>query len=260
MAPVKTKTKPGMRTVPSHPFRPEIREASSVPPKETAHPIGLRQERPGRPICVLIADDHELVRRGLRALLAAEPELFEVCAEAATGHEAVQKARQFRPDVVVLDVLMPGLNGLEATRMIVKEAPHTEVLILTIHESEQMIEELLRAGARGYLLKSDVSRDLPVAIESLHAKRPFFSSRIAQKVLEAYLRDSTPGCNSQLTPTERRVIQLLAEGKSNKEVASIEEIAVNTAEAHRANIMRKLKLRSMSDLVHYAVRNEIIEP
>jgi DNA-binding NarL/FixJ family response regulator len=222
---------------------------------------GIRQEGAKKPIRVLIADDHALVRQGLRALLGARPDMFEICAEVASGQEAVQKARELLPDVVVIDVSMPGLNGIESTRLIVKDIPRAEVLILTMHESEQLIEELLNAGARGYLLKSDVARDLPIAIESLHNQRPFFSSKIAQKVLEGYLKDSARGgAKSVLTPAERRIVQLLAEGKSNKEVANAQDISVKTVETHRANIMRKLGLRSMSDLVHYAVRNEIIEP
>jgi DNA-binding NarL/FixJ family response regulator len=218
------------------------------------------QARPQWPIRVLIVDDHEFVRRGLRALLTADSRAFEICGEASGGHEAVRKTRDLRPDVVVLDVSMPGLNGLETTRLIAKENPRPEILILTMHESEQMIGQLLSAGARGYLLKSDVARDLPMAIESLHNDRPFFSSKIARRVLEGYLRDAARGeTKSPLTPAERRIIQLLAEGKSNKEVANLQDITVKTAETHRANIMRKLGLLSMSDLVHYAVRNEIIE-
>jgi DNA-binding NarL/FixJ family response regulator len=220
----------------------------------------LQQERSGRPIRVLIADDHELVRRGLREIFAADRGAFEVCAEAASGLEAVTLTRQVQPDVVIIDVSMPGLNGLETTRQIVKEVPRAAVLILTMHESEQLIEELLKAGAQGYVLKSDAVRDLPVAIESLYKRRPFFSSRVARKVLDGYLKDSARnGSKSPLTPAERRVVQLLAEGKSNKEVANLQGISVKTAETHRANIMRKLGLRSMSDLVHYAIRNEIIE-
>ena len=146
----------------------------------------LAQKQSGYPIRVLIVDDHEIVRRGLRALLA-DAKTFEICAEAASGVEAIEKARQLEPDVVVIDVSMPGLNGLEATRLIVKEVAGAQVLVLSMHESEQLIEELLRAGARGYILKTDVSRDLPVAIESLHKKRPFFSSKIARKVLDGYL-------------------------------------------------------------------------
>lgn len=241
---------------------PGYKGANSKPPKRLAGAGGgeLQQERSGRPIRVLIADDHDLVRRGLREIFAADPVAFEVCAEAASGREAIDLARQMQPDVVVIDVSMPGLNGLETTRQIVKEVPRAAVLILTMHESEQLIEELLKAGARGYVLKSDAARDLPVAIESLYQQRPFFSSKVAQKVLEGYLKDSArAGSNSPLTTAERRIVQLLAEGKSNKEVANVQGISVKTAETHRANIMRKLGLRSMSDLVHYAIRNQIIE-
>jgi DNA-binding NarL/FixJ family response regulator len=229
-------------------------------PAAVAGSAKFQQKPSGGPIRVLIADDHEIVRKGLQALLATEPLSFEICAEAASGLEAIKKARELRPDVVVIDVSMPGLNGLETTRLIVKEIPCAEVLILTMHESEQLIQELLNVGARGYLLKTDVARELPMAIESLYIGRPFFSSKIAQKVLAGYLKNSTrDGCKSHLTPAERRVIQMLAEGKSNKEVANLQGISVKTAETHRASIMRKLGLRSMSDLVHYAVRNEIIE-
>jgi len=148
----------------------------------------VNQERCDTPIRVLIADDHVFVRQGLRTVLSARPGDFEICAEAETGLEAVEKARQSHPDVAVIDVSMPGLNGLEATRMILKDLPRTEVLILTMHESEQLIEGLLNAGARGYLLKTDVARDLPVAIESLYKQRPFFSSKIARGVLDGYLK------------------------------------------------------------------------
>jgi DNA-binding NarL/FixJ family response regulator len=241
---------------------PDFKGGGAKPPNRPARAGGgeLQQERAGRPIRVLIADDHELVRRGLREICKVTPGTFEVCAEAASGLEAVKLARQVQPDVVVIDVSMPGLNGVETTRLIVKEVPSAAVLILTMHESEQLIEELLKAGARGYVLKSDAARDLPVAIESLFQRRPFFSSRVAQRVLDGYLKDSaSAGSNSPLTSAERRIVQLLAEGKSNKEVASLQGISVKTAETHRANIMRKLGLRSMSDLVHYAIRNEIIE-
>jgi len=230
-----------------------VRDATRIPIGDES------RDKSARPIRVLVADDHEFVRRGLRALLAAKPEEFEICGEASCGREGVKKAKQLQPDVVVLDVSMPGLNGLETTRLILREVPRAEVLILTMHESEQLMEEVLTAGARGYLLKSDASRDLLLAIESLHRRRPFFTTKIAQKVLEGFLKDSARGrCKSPLTPAERRVVQLLAEGKSNKEVANLQDITVKTAETHRANIMRKLGLRSVCELVHYAVRNEII--
>ena len=189
---------------------PDYKGGSPKAPKRVRTGDGeLQQERCGRPIRVLIADDHELVRRGLREIFAADPSAFDVCAEAASGLEAVKLARQVQPDVIVVDVSMPGLNGLETTRQIVKEVPHAAVLILTMHESEQLIEELLKAGARGYVLKSDAARDLPVAVESLYQRRPFFSSKVAQRVLHGYLKDSArTRSKSPLTPMERRIVQL----------------------------------------------------
>ena len=211
---------------------------------------------------ILIADDHEVVRRGIRVLLEAHPG-WEVCAEAMDGREAVDKARQSSPDVVILDLGMPGLNGLEAARQIRKLLPSSEVLILTMHESEQVIQEVLAAGARGYVLKSDAGRDLVTAVEALSHHKTFFTSSVAEMVLRKFL-DGSPMAQptevSSLTPREREVVQLLAEGKGNKEVASILGISVKTAETHRTNIMRKLECHSLSDLVRYAIRNNIISP
>lgn len=209
---------------------------------------------------ILVADDHEYVRLGLRELIKTEPG-FEICAEVANGEEAVAKTQDLKPDVVVLDISMPGLNGIEATRQIMRSVPETEVLVLTVYDSEQLILELLNAGARGYLLKSDASRELLVAIESLHQRKPFFTSKVARMVLRGYLEGSAVGglSSESLTPRERQIAQLLAEGKTNKDVAVIQGITVKTAETHRANLMRKLDLHSISDLVHYAVRNQLIE-
>jgi DNA-binding NarL/FixJ family response regulator len=211
---------------------------------------------------ILVADDHEVVRRGVRVLLEAHLG-WEVCAEAVDGREAVEKARQSSPDVVILDLGMPGLNGLEAARQIRKLLPNSEVLILTMHETEQVIQEVLAAGARGYVLKSDAGRDLVAAVEALCRHKTFFTSSVAEMVLRKYL-DGSPGAlpsePSSLTPREREVVQLLAEGKGNKEVASILGISVKTAETHRTNIMRKLECHSLSDLVRYAIRNNIIAP
>jgi len=217
-----------------------------------------------RYVRILVADDHEVVRQGLRALLETEPG-YEVCGEARDGRDAVKEACRLRPDVVVLDFSMPGLNGLEVTRQIRKALPPTEVLVLTAYDSEQLARAVLGAGALGYVLKSDTERDLVAAVESLHRRRPFFTSRVARMVLEGYLKlvpESTPGGGGPgpLTTREREVLQLLAEGKSNKEVAAILGITVKTAETHRAALMRKLELRSISDLVHFAVRNQVIEP
>jgi DNA-binding NarL/FixJ family response regulator len=212
---------------------------------------------------ILVADDHEVVRRGVRALLEGEPG-WEVCGEAVTGREAVEKVTELTPDVVILDIGMPELNGLDAARQIRKAAPNSEVLILTMHESEQTVREVLAAGARGYVLKSDAGRDLVTAVTALCQHKPFFASSIAGVVLEGYLKSAEAGAAEQasgpLTAREREIVQLLAEGQSNKDVATTLGISAKTAETHRTNIMRKLDLHSVSELVRYAIRNRIIEP
>ena len=211
---------------------------------------------------ILVADDHEVVRRGLQALLEAQPG-WEVSGEAADGREAVEKARQLKPDVVIMDISMPQLNGLEATRQILKINPSARVLILTMHESDQIVHEVLDAGARGYVLKSDAGRDLVGAVEALLRYNSFLSSKVAEMVLDGYramAAEDNKLMHDHLTPREREVLQLLAEGKSSKEVAVELGLSVSTAETHRTNIMRKLDLHSVSDLVRYAVRNNIIEP
>src|SRR5215471_15419991 len=212
---------------------------------------------------ILVADDHEVVRRGLSALLRAQPE-WDVCGEAANGREAVEKALQLKPDVVILDVGMPLLNGLEATRQILKANPQIKILVLTLHDSDQVVQEVLNAGARGFLLKSDAARDLVAAVEALRRDKIYFTPKVASMVLNGYLRrDGTPASpetrgRSRLTPREREIVQLLAEGKSSKEVAVALGLSVKTAETHRSNIMRKLELHSVSELVLYAIRNNIV--
>src|SRR5581483_7768207 len=211
---------------------------------------------------IFIADDHEVVRKGLMALLQAQPD-WEVCGEAADGREAVEKAQQLKPDVVILDIWMPSLNGLEATRQILKTNPQARVLILTLHDSDQVVREVLNAGARGYLLKSDAASDLVAAVEALRRDKTYFTSKVAAMVLEGYLKGGAAPTPAQvgrnrLTPREREIVQLLAEGKSTKEVAVALGLSVKTAETHRSNIMRKLQLHSVSDLVLYAVRNNIV--
>jgi DNA-binding NarL/FixJ family response regulator len=212
---------------------------------------------------ILVADDHEIVRRGVKALLEARSG-WEVCDEAVDGREAVEKTVRSRPDVVILDIGMPGLNGLEAARRIRKEAPGSQILILTMHDSEQVVQEVLAAGARGYVLKSDAGRDLVQAVEALSNHKTFFTPSVTEMVLQTYLGGGTgaveSGESALLTPREREVIQLLAEGRSNRDVADILRISVRTAETHRTNIMRKLDCHSLSDLTRYAIRNNIINP
>jgi DNA-binding NarL/FixJ family response regulator len=214
------------------------------------------------PLRIVVADDHEVVRRGLCALLRNQPE-WEVCGEAGDGREAVEKVLTLKPDVVILDIGMPNLNGLEATRQILKTNPRIKVLVLTLHDSDQVVQEVLNAGARGFLLKTDAARDLVAAVEALRRGKTYFTPKVAAMVLDGYLRrenGTAPGqpARSRLTAREREVVQLLAEGKSSKEVAVVLGLSVKTAETHRSNIMRKLELHSVSDLVLYAVRNNIV--
>ena len=211
---------------------------------------------------IMVADDHEVVRKGLVALLQAQPD-WQVCGEAGDGREAVEKAVQLKPDILILDIGMPSLNGLEATRQILKTIPNARVLILTLHDSDQVVREVLNAGARGFLLKSDAARDLVAAVDALRHDKTYFTSKVAAMVLEGYLKGGTAGAvitpgRNRLTPREREIVQLLAEGKSTKEVAVALGLSVKTAETHRSNIMRKLQLHSVSDLVLYAVRNNIV--
>jgi len=214
---------------------------------------------------VVVADDHEVVRKGLRSILEEQPG-WEVTGEASDGREAVDNVKSLRPDVSVVDVGMPGLNGLEATRQMLRNDPQTRVLILTMHESDPLIREVLDAGARGYLLKSDASRDLVSAVDAIRKNKTYFTARVAQMVLDGYL-DKKPRAaavesdvpTSRLTPRQREIVQLLAEGKSSKEVAVALGLSVKTAETHRANIMRRLNCHSVSELVRYAIRNNIIQ-
>jgi DNA-binding NarL/FixJ family response regulator len=215
----------------------------------------------GRAARIVIADDHEMVRRGLVATLA-DVERWTVVAQADNGRAAAELVATHKPDIAILDLSMPELNGLDATRRILAARPETCVLILTAHESEQLVREVLAAGARGYVLKSDAGRILVRAVEALLDGQTFFTSKVARLVLEGYLRGG--GAEAQetaqtLSAREREIVQLLAEGASNKEVARALGISVKTAETHRSNIMRKMQFASLSDLVKYAVRNKIIE-
>jgi len=212
---------------------------------------------------ILVVDDHDIIRRGLKQLLTAKPG-WEVCGEAKTGREAVTMAEQMKPDVVVMDISMPDLNGLEAARRIHKDAPKTGILILTMHFSDQLVREVVDSGARGYILKSDADKDLVSAVEAISNRRTFFTPRASEMLLDGFSRQSYGAepklpLRNRLTSREREIVQLLAEGKSSKEVAVALGISVKTAETHRANIMRKLELHSVSELVRYAIKNQIIE-
>jgi DNA-binding NarL/FixJ family response regulator len=208
-------------------------------------------------------DDHEIVRRGMCALIASHPG-WQVCGEAADGRTAVALAKTLQPDVIVMDLCMPELNGLEAARRILQQKRQIPILVLSMHESEQHVREILGAGVRGYVLKSTAGWELLVAVEALLRGETFFTSPVAARV-----HRTSPGKRSQrvskkmagpLTPREREIVQLLAEGKTNKEVATTLKISVKTAETHRARIMRKLAITSVAALVRYALRNSIVGP
>lgn len=210
---------------------------------------------------ILIADDHEIVRQGIRTLLDKHPG-WEVCGEAKDGREAVERSNALKPDIVLLDIGMPALNGLDAARQILTSCPLTGVLMLTMHDSEQVVRGALEVGARGFLSKSDAGRDLVLAVEALQRHGTFFTSRVAEIVLEGYLSPhhiAEPLRRNRLTPREKEVVQLLAEGRTNKEVAVALNVSVKTTETHRTNIMRKLDLHSVADLTLYAVRNGIVQ-
>lgn len=205
---------------------------------------------------ILIADDHDVVRSGLRAILEAQ-EGWEVVAEAADGMEAVALAIESHPDVAIIDYSLPVMNGVEVTREICARDPNIEVLIFTMHERDALVGELLEAGARGYLLKSDAKRNLIAAVKSLAAHRPFFTAKISETLLAILLslRERRKDIEATLSPRERLIVQLIAEGHSNKEMAEILNLSVKTIETHRAAAMRKLNLTSTAAIVRYAVRN-----
>src|SRR5580704_9229641 len=222
------------------------------------------RERKMKVLRILIADDHDLMRRGIKGMLESHAG-WEICGEAHTGREAVSKAQELKPDIAILDISMPDLNGVDAARRIRKESPNTEILILSVHYSDQLIRDILEAGVRGYIVKSDSDRDLVIAVETLANHKPFFTPRATEVMLTNFNEGKTKAdlpetMRDRLTSREREIVQLLAEGKSSKEVASSLNISVKTAETHRANIMRKLQLHTVSELVRYAVRNQIIEP
>jgi DNA-binding NarL/FixJ family response regulator len=213
-----------------------------------------------REIRLVIADDHEVVRRGLVSLLESHPGC-KVVAEADNGETAIELVKQHAPDIAILDISMPGrLDGLAATREISKEMPKVRVLILTMHASKQLVREILEAGARGYVMKSDAARDLIGAIDTLLEDKLFFTQTISEILLDGFLEKPQPmRTENLLTKREIEIVSLLARGKSNKEVATELNISLRTAETHRANIMNKLQLHSVQDLVRYAVKNKLVE-
>jgi DNA-binding NarL/FixJ family response regulator len=213
------------------------------------------------PVRILIADDHDLVRQGMRAILDREP-AWVVCAEASTGRQALAKAMELRPDLMILDLGLPEMNGVEVTRR-VRSAFPVAVLIVTVNDSDDAVREAINAGANGYLLKADAGRTLADAVRAILSDGEFVSEgvRAAADLGSPEGQASTRrGTSERLTPREREVLQLLAEGRSNKEIAAALDITTKTAETHRARIMAKLEMHSISELVRYAIRNRIIQP
>lgn len=211
---------------------------------------------------ILIADDHELVRRGARGVLHSHRR-WRVVGEAVNGREAVQKAVDLKPDLAVVDLSMPDLDGIEAVRQIRKAVPTTKVLVLTMHESDRMVQRALDAGAHAYILKSDLTESLVKAVKVAASGKPFLTPRVSEIMLEGTLkakreRQRQRRAGAATTPRETEIIRLLAEGKTNKEIAALLEIAVRTVEGHRAKIMLKLGFHSLTELIHYAIRNGIV--
>jgi len=205
---------------------------------------------------ILIADDHDVVRSGVRSILEAQPG-WEVVGEAGNGKEAVDQALATRPDIVVLDYALPVLNGIEATRQIRARVPGAEVLIFTMHDTATLVREVLEAGAKGFLLKSDARKFLIAAVESLAAHKPFFTGKVSEALLETYLAKGTAA--SVLTSREKSVVQLIAEGQTNKRIAAVLSISLKTVETHRASALRKLNVDTTAALIRYAIRNKLVE-
>ncbi len=206
---------------------------------------------------ILLADDHAVVRQGFKMILGAQSDM-EIVGEAANGREAVELAEQMRPDIVVMDVAMPELNGIEATRRLAASIPHTRVIALSMHKDSVYVREILRAGARGYLLKDSGAEDLVKAIRAVAGGESWLSPAVSNAVLDDYRRHVTNPIDL-LTSREREVLQMLAEGKTNKEIAAVLNLSVYTVDAHRGRIMEKLNLHSINELVRFAVRNGLID-
>ena len=214
-------------------------------------PSGMKRIR------ILLADDHAVVRQGFKMILAAQPDM-EIVGEAGNGRVAVELAEQLRPDIVVMDVAMPELNGIEATRRLAASLPHTRVLALSMHKDSVYVREILRAGARGYLLKDSPAPDLVAAVRAVASGEGYLSPAVSNAVLDDYRRHVTDPIDL-LTSREREVLQMLAEGKTNKEIAGVLNLSVYTVDAHRGRIMEKLNLHSINELVRFAVRNGLVD-
>ena len=208
-------------------------------------------------IRILLADDHAVVRQGFKMILSAQPDM-EIVGEAGNGREAVELAEGLKPDIVVMDVAMPELNGIEATRRLAASIPHTRVVALSMHKDNVYVREILRAGARGYLLKDSVAGDLVSAVRAVAQGEGYISPAVSNAVLDDYRKHVTNPIDL-LSSREREVLQMLAEGKTNKEIAGVLNLSVYTVDAHRGRIMEKLNVHSINELVRFAVRNGLID-
>jgi two-component system response regulator NreC len=208
-------------------------------------------------IRILLADDHAVVRQGFKMILGAQPDM-EIIGEAGNGREAVELADKLRPELVVMDVAMPELNGIEATGRIIEAAPHTRVLALSMHKDSVYVRETLRAGARGYLLKDSPAGELLTAVRAVASGQGYLSPEVSNAVLDDYRRHVSNPIDL-LSSREREVLQMLAEGKTNKEIAVVLNLSVYTVDAHRGRIMEKLNLHSINELVRFAVRNGLVD-
>jgi len=207
---------------------------------------------------VMLVDDHEVVRAGLRSLIETSPD-WTICAEASDGSEALRIAAEARPDTVVMDISMPGVSGIDVIVQLRKLLPKLEVLVLTMHDSERIVAQVLRAGARGYVLKSEGGERLLEALISLSRHEPYFSSTVSETLLKSYLNSESEADSEQLTPRERQIVKLVAEGNSNKRIAMVLSISIKTVETHRSTAMRKVGAKSSADLALYAARNELVQ-
>jgi DNA-binding NarL/FixJ family response regulator len=207
---------------------------------------------------IMIVDDHDAVRRGIRQLIETKP-YYQVVGEAADGHSAVDLARETTPDIAVLDYSLPALNGVDLAVKLRGLFPRIEILLYTMHDREEIIVDVLRAGVRGFVLKSDAENHLIAALDALAIHRPYFSGIVSETLLERFLGAKMQTTASSLTKREREIVQQIAEGRINKEIAQILGISIKTVETHRASVMHKLKLRTTADLVRYAIRNNIVQ-
>jgi DNA-binding NarL/FixJ family response regulator len=214
---------------------------------------------------VLVADDHAVVRSGVKLLLEAQPGV-EVCCEATTGVEAVEHVKKAKPDMVLLDLTMPEMNGLDAARQIREISPNTDILVLSMHYTEEIAREVLRSGARGYMLKSDANAELVTAVNRVRRGEQYFTGCLAATMAESFAQTKANGSDdaviagTSLTPREAEIIQLLAQGKSNKEAAAALGVSTRTVESHRNHIMHKMEFESFSDMVRFAIRKNLVEP